>query len=355
MSEIILYQNQAWLQYFDRQAALAAVAAHIATLPSSRTDEKHTRRAYQSGLQRFLSFMGDELPTRDRVQSFIAQLVQQGLKSSTIGSKYLAPMRHYLINLADQHIEGLTGDARDLVSDCREDLRKAAKVPTPKSETTTNVAPLWRPEFVRLSVQQVNAVLRQIDRSSIAGLRDYALLHMAFSTGLRLAEIARVSLSSIQPMGDGYLITVRGKRSNVDPVPISAGCYADIMAYVAAFNDPLDCDDPRLIQGSIPLWQPLHKERFFIDASRYNPRKGMSHQGIRDVIAKRSRIALGKQYELAPHDTRRTAAAIAYDAGMPITDIQQLLRHKDSAVTMHYIGNKPNYHERALSTYVQFG
>jgi integrase/recombinase XerD len=215
---------------------------------------------------------------------------------------------------------------------------------------------LWRPEFTRLDIKQVNAVLRQIDRTTMAGLRDYALLHLAFSTGLRLAEMARISLASIQPTGDGaYLITVRGKRSNVDPVPISGLAYADIAAYLEAYNEGLPTGDPRRIVGDTPIWQPLHRDRFYFALGRTNPCKGLSHQAIRDLIAKRTGVALGKQWELAAHDTRRTAAAIAYDSGMPLPDIQALLRHKDASVTLHYVGTKPDFHKRSLSTYVNFG
>jgi integrase/recombinase XerD len=251
---------------------------------------------------------------------------------------------------------GLTGAERDYVSDCRDAMKQAATLPTPKAETVSNIAPLWRPEFTRLDIKQVNSVLRQIDRATMAGLRDYALLMLAFSTGLRLAEMARISLANIQPTGDGaYLITVRGKRSNVDPVPISGQAFGDITAYLAAYNEGLAGDDPRRIVGDVPLWQPLHQNNYHFSIGRTNPCKGLSHQAIRDLIAKRTSAALGKEWELAAHDTRRTAAAIAYDAGMPLPDIQALLRHKDASVTLHYVGTKPDFHKRSLSTYVNFG
>lgn len=353
MSQLIIADKHLWLNYFNRHAALAAVAAHVAALPSSRTDEQHTKRAYKSGLEYFSTWIQDDLPTPDLVRAFIAHLVQRNLSSSTIGSKYLAPLRHYLKNLANQ-MPDVTGAERDFVSDVREHLRQAAAIKTPKPETTTNIAPLWRPEFHRLSINEVNATLRQIDRSPIDGQRDYALLHLAFSTGLRLAEMARITPNSIQPIGDGgYLITVRGKRSNSDPVPISADCYADVMAYIEAYNAPLSADDPRRIVGDVPVWQPLHANRYHFAIGRHDPCKGLSHQSIRDLIGKRTLAAIGKA--IAPHDTRRTSAAIAYDSGMPITDLQSLLRHKDAAVTMHYVGTRPDFHKRSLSTYVKFG
>lgn len=351
------HQDTTWLRYFDPQAAIAAVAAHVKQLPSSRTPEQHTMRVYQSGLRYFTSWIGHQLPTSDLMLAFIAHLTDRGLKANTISSKYLAPVRLYLSKLAGQRITGFTGSERDYVADCREHIRAAAAVKAPRAETVSNVAPLWRAEFKRLTVQQVNAVLRSIDRATMRGLRDYALLHIAFSTGLRIAELSRITPDSITPQGELFLITVRGKRSNVDPVPVSAAAIDDLRAWVGAFNDRLDPDDPRRINGTTPIWQPVvHGDNLpIVGVNGYVPGRGVTHQALRTIIAQRTAAALGDTYALAAHDTRRTAAAIAYEAGMQITDIQKLLRHKDAAVTLRYVGTKPTFDKSTLANYVTFG
>lgn len=363
------YNDATWLRYFDPKRAYAAVAAHVGTLPSSRTEEKHTWRAYSDGLKYFLRWMAQldpaddmnwatlRLPTADLLTSFIAHLlIARGLKPSTVNSKYLAPVRLYLSKLAEQNISGFTGDTRDFIADCREHIRAAASVKSPRPDTTSNIAPLWNPQFTRLTADQVRAVLRSLNRATRSGLRDYALLHVAFSSGLRLAELQRITLNSITIQGDVVLITVRGKRSNVDPVPISARAHADIMAWVDAYNADLPAEDPRRIAGDLPIWQPLlHGDNYpILGVNKFNPARGLSAQGLRDIIERSTRTALGAQYALAAHDTRRTAAAIAYDAGMPLPSIQKLLRHKDAAVTLRYIGQKPDFEGSTLANYVQF-
>lgn len=365
------YNESLWLRYFDPFAAYSAVAAHVAALPSSRTDEKHTWRAYSDGLGYFLKWLAGSstpggftdwtalrLPTADLMTGFVAHLLTtRRLKTSTVNSKYLAPVRLFLSKLGAQHIGGYTGTTRDFIADCREHIRAAASVKSPRPETTSNIAPLWNPQFTRLTLTQVNAVLRGINRSTRSGLRDYALLHVAFTSGLRLAELQRITLNSIQPSGDVYLITVRGKRSNVDPVPVSARAFADIMAWVDAYNAELPADDPRRIAGDLPIWQPLlHGDNYaWVGVNGFKPSRGMSAQGLRDIIERTTRAALGDQFALAAHDTRRTAAAIAYDAGMPLPSIQKLLRHKDAAVTLRYIGQKPDYDQSTLANYVTIG
>lgn len=346
-----------WVTFFDRRAAITALYTYVAALPSSRTEEKHTAKVYRAGIEHFLAWAGDELPTRELVQEYVAGLVQRGLKSTTISSKYLAPLRHYLKALGGQHIKGLRGDVRDMVADWRDQINAAASVKTPKSEITTNVAPLYRSDFVRLTKNQVNAVLRSIDRGTLAGLRDYALLHIAFCSALRLAELARITPSALKQDGDTWLIAVRGKRNNIDPVPIPEKAARDLLQWVGAWNAKVGAGDVRYIGADTPLWQAiLHGDHPAQEGvNGYKSARGMTHQSLRNVIARRTGEALGEQYKLAAHDTRRTAAAIARKEGMDVNGIQKLLRHKSSAITWHYIGEEQDYEKYNLGSYVSFG
>jgi site-specific recombinase XerD len=346
-----------WTDYFDQRRAVEAVSAYVATLPSSRTEEQHTRVAYAGGLKHFLAWAGNELPTTDLMRQYVAFHVQRGLRSRTIISRYLAPIRHYLKRLADQIQPGLKGDERDFVADCREQIRQASAIEYPRVEITSDVPPLWRAEFKRLTIEQVNTLLRSIDRDTLAGLRDYALLHLAFSTGLRLAELARVSLSSIRVLDSAtYTVSVRGKRNNIDPVPLMEACYEDIRAYTTAFNASLPETDSALrIDGDVPVWKALTKYGTPLVIVGRDPRKGLSHQAIRDIVGGRSLAALGEEWRLAVHDTRRTCAFLAHESGMDLDDVRALLRHKDISITMKYIGQKPDLSKRALGKRVNFG
>lgn len=346
-----------WLDYFDMQAALTAVAAHIASLPSSTsTPERHTAKTYQSGLQYFLDWYGGELPGPGLIQEYIAHHKARGLKSSTVASRYLAPLRLLLRKLHEQHIP-VTGREREFVADCKEQLYLSLGIKAPKVEVTTNVAPLWRADAVRLSLREVNTVLRQINRKTLSGLRDYALLRLAFESALRIAELQRLTLAMFRAEDNVVLVTVRGKRNNVDSVSISPACYAPIPEFVERWNADLPEGDARRIGQHTHLWQPMiHGNNYPIPGvNGYRPGKGMSIQSLRDIIARRTIDALGESRRLAAHDTRRTAAAMAYEAGMGIPEIQKLLRHKDAATTLRYIGERPNFESRTLGFKVDIG
>lgn len=356
-------------RFFDFNAAYQAVLNHVEGLPSDRTPDQHTRKNYSAGLKVFLGFLNNRLPTETIMKSFIAYLKRprteggRELKSTTVSAKYLTPARHFCRELAKQPLPfESTSDASELfgLPEWREKIRQAAEVKNPKADTTTNIAPLWNPKFKRLTLEQVNAVLRSIDRDSLSGARDYALLLTAFSSALRLDELRRITLNNIRSGDGAMLIVVRGKRSNIDPVGVGNDVIAAIEHYVAKHNSGLEEGDPRCIDEDTPLWQPYMHGKGNHCKVGYNNyctdgNKGITKEAIRGIIGRRTERTLGKAFRLAAHDTRRTAAAIAYDMGMPINEIQALLRHKSAQQTLEYIGIKPDYAARTLSTYVKFG
>jgi integrase len=126
------------------------------------------------------------------------------------------------------------------------------------------------------------------------------------------------------------------------------------MNYVNVYNSDLAPDDPRRITGDTPLWQSLlgANKIMPVDHPHYRP-DGMSRKGISAIIARRTENVTGTR--LAAHDTRRTCATILYEAGMPLHELSALLRHKDIATTLKYLGLNPlKYDTRVSSRWVTF-
>jgi site-specific recombinase XerD len=241
------------------------------------------------------------------------------------------------------------------VEDCRFHIRAASEVKGPKEETTSHVPALWRADKIRLEQHQVRHLLGSLDRESLDGLRDYTLLLVAFNTGYRVAELRRITLNSISQAGSVYLLSVVGKRNNIDPVPVGAIVVTAIQKWVDTYNEAVGAGDPRQIVGDVPLWQPLRRGGHPLAVGDFNPCAGVSTQAIGDVIGKRSAAALGEKLRMAAHDTRRTFASVLYDAGMPTETIGENLRHSNLATTKLYIGKKPLYESRVATNFVQFG
>ncbi len=65
------------------------------------------------------------------------------------------------------------------------------------------------------------------------------------------------------------------------------------------------------------------------------PGASMSAQALFNVARKYGSLT-GKP-DLAPHDLRRTYAQIAYESGVPITQISRLLGHESIETTQRYL------------------
>jgi len=320
-----------WQQFFSIEHALADVYMHIQALPSSLTPEKHTQKAYDAGLRHFLNFMIDQLPTPQLVNHYIALLRQSGRSASTISSKYLAPTRLFLSKLADQRPLGLKGDEHDFAYDCQDQIMRAARVKAPAQDTTNYEAPLLA-HGNRISKGKILTILRYISTNTtgtLLGHRDYFLYLLAFSTGLRLAEIQRLSKSCFyEDDEEQWWIRVRGKRNNITPIPVDSHLVFLMEAYIDAYNKKTETP----ITPITPLMQPLFK------GDKPAPLRvgGMSTNSISDIMGRWSEVAIG--IKLSPHDFRRTFATICLKDGWDLAEISKALRHCNLATTTKYVG-----------------
>ena len=251
-----------WLRFFDPHAALGQVVAHVETLPGSRY-ERHTMRAYLGSLADYCRWLGADvahgdgedyrfdfstmtLPTKENTAAYIGHCKALGLTSSTV-TRYMAAVRHFLRALDEQPVNMSSGADFLYVSQCQRQFRLAAGVKNPPTDRTSN-RPALEQHGIRLSMAQVNVLLSsfQDELDTLTGRRDLALLYLGISTGLRAAEIARLTLGNIQRGDKCFEIRVRGKRNNFDPVPMDDDAFLFVQkwlsAWTAASGQPLSDD-----------------------------------------------------------------------------------------------------------------
>jgi site-specific recombinase XerD len=353
-----------WLRYFDPAAAYQAVIHHCETLPSSRSPEGYTRVIYTRGLDEFLDWSRDRMPSDALLADYLHHLYhERGLATSTIRSKYLAPLRIYTRALARQHVP-VTGAERDFVYDCKERMLAALDVKPPRADHIDARAPLdqagqW------ISRAQMEQVFRAIDASTKKGARDLAILYTMYTGAFRLAEMTRITLNAIRPSDEPgvYLVNVRGKRNNRTPVPIDHYAVALIQRYVELYNADLPADDPRRITDDGPLWMPiLRGDKYPIigkngyDPTRRNhlkePTGGLGQDGITCTVRQINAI-LGIT-GFGPHDLRRSIAAEMRRTGVSMVHIKQLLRHANEATTSKYVGELKTYSASLISRTAPF-
>lgn len=164
-----------------------------------------------------------------------------------------------------------------------------------------------------LSVSQVELMISAIDLSSRSGIRDRAILMLLSRLGLRVNEVASMSVDDFDWRAG--TVRVRGKGGQIDLLPIPS----DVGAAVAAH-----------------LQQPRHpatagRSVFCGVAAPYRPLSAGAVIGV--VGAAGRRAGLGK---VAAHQLRHTVATSTINAGATLEEVAQLLRHRRLSSTMIY-------------------
>lgn len=362
--------SPSWLDFFNPQAALDTVINHVETLPGSQ-HERHTMRAYLGSLADFCRFAnasvahyGDEtyafnfdfmsLPTKSLMQDYIASCKRRGLSSATV-TRYLAAVRHFLHSLDEQQVTPRSGADFMFISEAQRQFRLAAGVKNPAADRTSN-RPALEQYGTRLTLKDVNRLFESFtaDIHTLAGKRDLALLYLGITSGLRAAELARLTPANITQGADCYEIRVRGKRNNYDPVSIDSTAYELVQQFITAWNHRLDADDPRRIASHTPIFQPtLRGDHIpYIGLRDYNPAAGISARAILKIVDRRTYDALGSA--ITAHDMRRTCAFLMRSEGFEWDEIRTRLRHRSIGTTEKYVGKNQNLARSLLSNRINF-
>lgn len=163
-----------------------------------------------------------------------------------------------------------------------------------------------------LTIGELMALVASCADGTPAGVRDAAILAVAYSCGLRRAELVTLDIEHYK---DGVL-TVHGKRNKVRTVPIENGAKSAL-------------DDWLSIRGNAPgaLFWHVRKGGALVN-------RRMTTQAIYVIMAKRAEDAGVKKF--SPHDLRRTFAGDLLDAGADISTVQKLMGHANVTTTAGY-------------------
>ena len=167
---------------------------------------------------------------------------------------------------------------------------------------------------------ELGALLRvcSLDQTP-AGLRDAALLALAYAGGLRRAELAGLDMSNIDTWSDTETVTIKvlGKRQK------ERLCYLDNGARMAL----LDWLSARGTEPG-PLFYAGRRGGHLVKGQR------MTGQAIRDVVHRRA--AQAGVDDCSPHDLRRSFVSDLLDAGTDIVTVAAMAGHASVQTTARY-------------------
>ena len=176
-----------------------------------------------------------------------------------------------------------------------------------------------RPKYRRnvpevLTAEEVARLLEAPDRSTLEGLRDYAMLELMYSSGLRVSEICSLSESDIDATES--IMRVRGKGSKTRLVPVGDYAIEAINAYKPARQEMLG--------------KRIARELFVTRRGAKMSRKTFWYN------IKKYALAVGIEKNVKPHILRHSFATHLLQNGANLMSIREMLGHSDLGTTQIY-------------------
>jgi len=170
-----------------------------------------------------------------------------------------------------------------------------------------------------LEYDEIDTVLKTINRSTAQGSRDYALLATMFNTGGRVQEIADLRACDLQ-LTKPFQVRLYGKGKKERYCPL----WPQTASVLRSF-----CDQRNLNLRSESRVFPNHRGQ------------PLTRFGIRHILARCLGMACGsapnlRKKRLHPHSVRHSTAIALLKSGVDLSSISHLLGHESPTTTNRY-------------------
>jgi site-specific recombinase XerD len=279
-------------------------------LPRIRGMSPHTVQSYRDSLALLLRFVAEKRgrPVAEldldhfdpeQVVAFLRHLEEDRHNSASTRNVRLAAIHAFIRYLAARHPERL------------EPCQRILGIPFKRARTR----PIEYFEY-----EEIQAVLLAVDRATVDGRRDYALLATMFNTGARVQEILDLRPCDLQLSKPLQLRLIgKGREERLCPLwPQTAELLRSLLTESGT--------DPRSTE---PLF-------------RNHRREPLTRFGVRYLLAKyceraqASTPTLGTK-RLHPHSMRHSTAVHLLKAGVDLTTISHWLGHASVNTTNRYV------------------
>lgn len=307
---------------------MTALAPHLTAflrehLPHERRASPHTCAAYAYSFQLLLCFAAARLrttPSGIEIEQLDPPLILSFLEHIEEGRGNSARTRN--VRLAA--IKAFFRFLEYRLPSCLDQARRIRAIPMKKVDEAL---------VSHLSRDEMQALLDAPDPRRVSGIRDRAMLHLAFAAGLRVSELVslridqidRQTVASIHVMG-------KGRRERV--LPLWKETAAALKAWLAV----------RPTSGDAEL---------FLNATG----RAMTRFGFEYILAKHVAIAARKQPSIAdkritPHVLRHTCAMHTLQATRDVRKVSLWLGHASLQSTEIYLRADPTEKLEALAAMV---
>ena len=161
-------------------------------------------------------------------------------------------------------------------------------------------------------------LLEAFDKSDPIGLRNYTIVALLWSTGLRNSELCALNWADID-LNKGTLLVRKGKGGKQRQLFLHDRILHDLLLYRQKIED----NETKSVFYA-----------FSQNASRKKKRARLSQSRLVEIIREHGK---GIRKRINPLTFRQTFATHMYDAGVSIADIKEMLGHDDETETTIYI------------------
>ncbi len=280
----------------------ALIRRYLEYLDVERNLAYNTIISYENDLFQFAGFLSRHMEKKTidirdvdnvTIRLFMGELAEQGYEKKSVGRK-LAAVRSFLRFLVKRGILH---------------FNPADNVITPKVEKKL-------PVF--LDKASAHRLMDAPDKSKVEGIRDWALLELLYSTGIRRGELVGLSVCDVD--FENQTITVLGKGNKERVVPFGRKAKEALQAYLRRrgelFARKMVRDDREA------LFLTVHGKRLY---PRLVTMLVGKYIGMVSEVEKKS-----------PHILRHTFATHLLDRGADLRAVKELLGHASLSTTQIY-------------------
>ncbi len=258
---------------------------------------------YSHYLNRFLDFAGDEVKVSEIDLDMITKWRQWLNRfrsedgrtiSRTTQNYHLIALRSFLKYLARRNVKTLPADKIEL-------------------------ATVKRPQVSFLARDEVDRLFKAVDKSTVIGLRDLAILELLFSSGLRVSELTSLNRNSINLARGEF--TIRGKGQKDRPVYLSRDAVIALENYLKDRTDNFE-----------PLFIHYSGSKTEIDYGNYTR---LTTRSIQRSVERYGKLA-GITKRVTPHTLRHSFATDLLVNGADLRSVQSMLGHSNISTTQVY-------------------
>jgi integrase/recombinase XerD len=265
-----------------------------------RGTNQNTVMAYRNDLSQACSYLGRQQihnwpeVTREHLAAYVLEMREhQGYRPATLARK-LAALKAFFRYLR----------AADLVAADPLEHFEAPHVAKPSPQTLTQ--------------EQMASLFQQIEVAQPIGQRDFAMLHLLYTTGMRASELVALDLADFHTEPAGVLCSGRrGRSQRQRTLPLPSATVVAIQHYLHEVRPHLVNRHP----AEQALFLNHHGER-------------LTRQGFWLIVKGYARQA--GITEITPHALRHSFAVLMLREGMEMRSVQELLGHAHISTTQVY-------------------